>query len=171
MKRIPSSACLRRTLLTTSTTGPQVLLVQYLGVAKTTTNGDFAASASATELSYSLRSGFVEVDSCSSVDVRSVGVFEGTAGAPTSGAAVFSFTTTFPTAWIFRPPTGSARSQYVPGSSSSRLATKIASASPGSLPETPIGSDRAVVRANGTESSPRASHTFAVGRETMRLCS
>src|SRR5688500_10421774 len=156
MKRIPSSACLRRTSLTTSTTGPQVLLVQYLGVAKTTTNGDFAVSASATELSYSLRSGLVEVVSCSSVDVRSVGVFDGTACAPTSGAAVFAFTTTFPTACIFRPPTGSARSQYVPGSSSWRFATKTASASPGSAPETPIGSERAVVCANGTDFSSRA---------------
>ena len=47
---MPESACLRRTALTTSTTGPQVRLVQYFGVAKTTTNGARSASASATEL-------------------------------------------------------------------------------------------------------------------------
>jgi hypothetical protein len=50
MKRMPLSACSRRTVETTSTTGPQVRLVQYFGVAKTTTNGAFAASAPATEL-------------------------------------------------------------------------------------------------------------------------
>ena len=50
MKRTPASACLRRTSLTTSTTGPHVRLVQYLGVAKATTNGSFALTASAIEL-------------------------------------------------------------------------------------------------------------------------
>ena len=47
---MPASACRRRTSLTTSTTGPHVRLVQYFGVAKATTNGVFAASASAIEL-------------------------------------------------------------------------------------------------------------------------
>ncbi len=50
MNSIPDAACLRRTALTTSTTGPQVRLVQYFGVAKTTTNGFFAATASATDM-------------------------------------------------------------------------------------------------------------------------
>ena len=47
---MPESLCLRRTALTTSTTGPHVRLVQYFGVAKTTTNGFFALIASATEM-------------------------------------------------------------------------------------------------------------------------
>ena len=40
----------RRTVLTTSTTGPHVRLVQYAGVAKTTTNGARSRSAAAMEL-------------------------------------------------------------------------------------------------------------------------
>ena len=43
-----------------------------------------------------------------------VGVFDAGAAAPMSGAAVCFLTTTVPTAWIFRPPTGSASTQYVP---------------------------------------------------------
>ena len=53
-------ACLR-TALTTSTTGPQVRLVQYFGVAKTTTNGFFARERlrdrDAIELGVGLRRG------------------------------------------------------------------------------------------------------------------
>jgi hypothetical protein len=52
-----------------------------------------------------------DVVSCSSVALSSVGVLDGIAFAPTSGAVVSGFTTTVPTAWILRPPTGSARSQ------------------------------------------------------------
>ena len=116
MKRTSESAWSRRTVLTTSTIGPQVRLVQYFGVAKATTNGARSASASATELRYSSRSGTRDVDSSSSVAVARVGVFEAGAAAPMSGATVRSLTTTVPTAWIFRPPTGSASTQYVPGS-------------------------------------------------------
>ena len=47
--------------------------------------------------------------------VASVGVADGTAASPTAGAVGLSLTTTFPIAWIFRPPTGSARTQYLPG--------------------------------------------------------
>src|ERR687897_1653344 len=125
MKRMPEPAWSRRTVLTTSTTGPQVRLVQYFGVAKTSTNGARSASAPATELRYSSGSGTREVDSSSSVAVARVGVREDGAAAPTSGAAVRSLTTTVPTAWIFRPPTGSASSQYVPGFGSCRFVTKI----------------------------------------------
>src|SRR6185503_20683370 len=112
MKRMPSPSCLRRTALTTSTTGPHVRLVQYFGVANASTNGFFAASAAATELRYSSLSGTFDVLSCSSVESASVGVFEGIAFAPTSGAVVSVLTTTVPTAWILRPPTGSASTQY-----------------------------------------------------------
>ncbi len=98
-------------MLTTSTIGPHVRLAQYFGVAKTTTNGARSASASATELWYSARSGTLDVDSSSSVAVASVGVCDFGAAAPMSGAAVRSLTTTVPTAWIFRPPTGSASTQ------------------------------------------------------------
>ena len=47
--------------------------------------------------------------------LASVGVFVGSARSPTVGAVLFRFTTTFPSAWIFVPPTGSATNQYVPG--------------------------------------------------------
>ena len=47
---MPDFACFLRTALTTSTTGPQVRLVQYFGVAKTTTNGFFFVTASSTDM-------------------------------------------------------------------------------------------------------------------------
>ena len=49
MKRIPRPAKRLRAASTTSTTGPQVRLVQNFGVAKVTTNGTCAASDCATE--------------------------------------------------------------------------------------------------------------------------
>ena len=58
----------------------------------------------------------------------------------------------------------------MPGFSSSSWATKISSASPGSLSPTPIGSERAVVCANGADFSVWASQIFAVGRVTTRPC-
>jgi hypothetical protein len=109
------------------------------------------------------------VVSCSSEAFSSVGVSDEIARAPTSGASVFGFTTTLPIAWILRPPTGSASSQYVPGSSSWSCVTKISLGSPGSTPSTPIDSDMAVVRANGVSSRPRATQILAVGRVTTRL--
>ncbi len=54
---MPDFACFLRTALTTSTTGPQVRLVQYFGVAKTTTNGFFAATASCDRHAIELRVG------------------------------------------------------------------------------------------------------------------
>lgn len=56
----------------------------------------------------------------------------------------------------------------VPGSSGSSSVTKISSGSPGSTASTPIGSERAVVLANGVASSARASQILAVGRVTSR---
>lgn len=64
--------------------------------------------------------------------------------------------------------TGSAGSQYVPGSSSSSSVTKISSACPGWTTSTPILSVRAAVSANGFSSSARASQIRAVGRVTSR---
>ena len=105
-----------------------------------------------------------------SVAFASVGVSDGNAASPTSGASVFGLTTMLPTAWIFRPPTGSASTQYVPGLSMSRCETNTACGSPGSFPFTPIGSDVAVVCANGAAFSSLASQTLAVGRVTTRPC-
>src|SRR5215210_489577 len=168
MKRTPSSAWRLRTALTTSTTGPQVRLVQYLGVAKTTTKGLRASSAPATDVRYSSRSGTFDVLSRPIGASPSVGVFDGGARSPTSGACGRFFTTTLPTAWILRPPTGSASIQYVPGCFSSRFVTKTASASPGSDAPMPTRSERAVVCAKGGDFRPRATHTFASGRVTRR---
>ena len=105
-----------------------------------------------------------------SVAFASVGVSDGKAAAPTSGAAVAALTTTLPTAWILRPPTGSARTQYLPGLSSFKCETNTSCTSPGSggLPGTPTGSDVAVVSANGFAFKSSASQIFAVGRVTTR---
>ncbi len=47
--------------------------------------------------------------------LASVGVSEEIARSPTAGAVLRLRTTIWPSAWILRPPTGSARNQYVPG--------------------------------------------------------
>src|ERR1044071_7909249 len=87
MKSTPDRARRLRTYETTSTTGPHVLLVQNFGVANVTTNGRCAASSSATDRSYSARSGCGEVvngPSLPCVDA-SVGVSERGARSPTPG--------------------------------------------------------------------------------------
>ena len=89
---------------------------------------------------------------------------EGTAWSPTAGATGLSLTTTLPTAWILRPPIGSASSQYLPGFGMSSLVTKIAPTSASSPPSTPIRSERAVVSRNGFPLRSRASQTLAFGR-------
>ena len=121
---LPVGSCLR-VAETTSTTGPHVRDWQYCGVANVTTNGTRAASASATELRYSARSGWREVvrASRSPPVLARVGVRDGIARSPTEGAALRCLTTTFPRAWIFAPPAGFARNQYVPGDGVSIRAT------------------------------------------------
>src|SRR5690348_2048404 len=97
MKRIPRRSNFLRTASTTSTTGPHVRLVQNFGVAKTTTNGACARSASATEYRRRPVSGGTRVVSCESFpfELAIVGVFDGYAFAPTSGADECAFTTRF----------------------------------------------------------------------------
>ena len=147
-------------------------MVQNCGVANATTNGAFSLSASATDTRSSSRSGgfWVERASRSPPVLASVGVSEAMARSPIDGALLRSATTTFPSAWIFRPPIGSARIQYLPGSGISSRVTKIAPASASSEPSIPIGSEVAVVSRNGFRSSPRASQTRAFGRVTTCPC-
>src|SRR5215211_2423629 len=124
MKRMWLRARLRRTCDTTSTTGPQVRLAQYAGVANATTNGRCARIESATENAYSARSGFGAVVSGPSRPcvVASVGVPDRGAGAPIAGEYELFLTMTLPSAAI-RAPLGRASNQYVPGSGASRCAT------------------------------------------------
>src|SRR5262245_1260015 len=109
MKRTFSSFRWCCTSSSTSTTGPQVRLLQNLGVANVTTNGTLALSESATEYWRSDSSGGVRVVSCETsppVDA-SVGVSEAGAGSPTSGGGSFLDTTTLPSACtVSLPPWG-----------------------------------------------------------------
>src|SRR5438309_2139646 len=108
----------------TSTTGPQVRLVQKRGVAKVTTNGLWAASESATEYRSSARSGGIRVVNVETAPcaLASVGVAEAGAFAPIGSESERVLTSRFPIAWIFAP-TGSATSQYRPGRATRRWTT------------------------------------------------
>ena len=90
MKRIPRARKRLATTRTTSTTGPHVLLVQNFGVAKTTTNGRWAAMLCATEYRRRSRSGGVLVVSRAKLPcvLAIVGVCDGYARAPTAGDAL-----------------------------------------------------------------------------------
>jgi hypothetical protein len=125
MKRTSLSPTRRATSSTTSTVGPHVRLVQNFGVANVTTNGFFAFRDSATECLRRVSSGGTRVVSfAKSPPVDSiVGVSDAIAGSPMSGSGSSSETTTFPSACTFGPPSGSARSQYVPGSGARKRAT------------------------------------------------
>ena len=157
---------------TTSTTGPQVRLVQYFGVAKATTNGflrgERLGDRDAVELRVGLRRGR-QLPSAS----RSRASASSTRRprAPTSGASVTVLTTTLPTAWILRPPTGSASTQYLPGLSSfevrdeDRLYARpapVARSGPRSARTSRSSGERLRLQARF------ASQTFAVGRVTTR---
>src|SRR5689334_1332376 len=101
----------RRTASTTSTTGPQVRLVQKRGVAKVTTNGLWALTDPAIEYRSSARSGGTRVVSSETAWVLArVGVADGGALAPTATESERGLTSSSPSAWIFAPP-GSATSQ------------------------------------------------------------
>ena len=91
-------AKLLRTASTTSTTGPQMRLVQNFGVAKVTTNGRCAARAPATEYRRSPRSGGCLVVSLAALKSASVGVAERGAFAPTAGLGVRAVTSSVPMA-------------------------------------------------------------------------
>src|SRR5262245_13851184 len=125
MKSRPDELMRLRTADSTSTTGPHVRDWQYCGVAKDRTKGLCAASACATDVRYSARSGWRDVVSAASLPpvLASVGVFDGIALSPTVGALLRFRTTTFPSACTLRPPTGSAMNQYVPGVGASNRAT------------------------------------------------
>ena len=110
MKRIPRAANRLRAASTTSTTGPQVRLVQNFGVANVTTNGMCAASESATEYRRSGRSGGRLVVIRAAGAVARVGVSERGARAPTATLRERAETSSAPSAWIFAP-TGWATSQ------------------------------------------------------------
>src|SRR5204862_6890356 len=111
MKRTGVRAYCLRTRSTTSTTGPQMRLSQYRGVAKVTTDGRCAASAAATYVHSSARSGGTRVVSAA---VRppvhaSVGAFDRYARDPTLGDAAHGRTTSPSTPTIQPlPPTSSA---------------------------------------------------------------
>src|SRR5436305_1268353 len=88
----------RRTLETTSTTGPHVRLAQNFGVANVTRNGARAASDCAIDHLYSARSGCVDVVNGASFPPveASVGVCEGGAWLPSGGETLRLLTTTLP---------------------------------------------------------------------------
>ena len=101
-----------RTAGTTWTTGPHVRDWQYWGVANETTNGSCACE----RLRHGRRvertvgrlarwSASAGRRPCSRASVSSTWI----ARSPTPGAALCLRTTMFPSAWIFLPPTGSAR--------------------------------------------------------------
>src|SRR5262245_26654652 len=100
MKSRPEARIRLRTAETTSTTGPHVRDWQNCGVANVNTNGLCAASAWATDVRYSARSGWREVVSVvrSPPVLASVGVRDGIALSPTEGALLFFRTTTLPSA-------------------------------------------------------------------------
>src|SRR5918912_3015901 len=100
MKRTPRAANLLRTASTTSTTGPQVRLLQNFGVAKVTTNGACAASAPATDERSSGRSGGRLVVICAAGASASVGVRERGAFAPTGTLLPRGVTSSVQNAWI-----------------------------------------------------------------------
>src|SRR5437762_7212064 len=111
MKRTGVRAYCLRTQSTTSTTGPQMRLSQYRGVAKVTTNGRCAASAAATDVRRSARSGGTRVVSAAVRPpvLASVGVFDGYARDPTIGDAELGRTIRSPTPAIRSlPPRGRA---------------------------------------------------------------
>src|SRR5438067_5213637 len=117
MKRIPRGRKRLATTRTTSTTGPHVLLVQNFGVAKTTTNGRWAAMLCATEYRRRSRSGGVLVVSRAKLPcvLAIVGVCDGYARAPTAGDALLALTARYPSAPIRLPPIGRASTRYRPG--------------------------------------------------------
>src|SRR4051794_41653665 len=96
---LPASFC--RTASTTSTTGPQARLVQNFGVAKTTTNGEWARTAWRTDVRSSSTSGGTRVvtSEASPPADASVGVRDATAFEPTAGARLFARASTFTTPW------------------------------------------------------------------------
>src|SRR6266516_5410685 len=100
MNRIGLEAKRLRTASTTSTTGPQVRLVQNFGVAKVTTKRRCAAREPAIESRSSARSGGVAVVSAETGAVASVGVGEAGAFAPTGGSGRRAFTSKTLTALI-----------------------------------------------------------------------
>src|SRR5256885_2208093 len=110
MKRTPVEASRRRTASTTSRTGPQTRLVQYLGVAKGTTNGRGAASEPAIEYRSRARSGGRAVVRAAAGAFARVGVPERGAFAPTAGTGSFELTSKTATPLI-RAPTGRANTQ------------------------------------------------------------
>src|SRR3954447_26276354 len=99
MNRVRLRLKRRCTALTTSTTGPHVRLVQYFGVAKTSTNGTCARIESATEERGSERWGGLAVVSAATSPfvLASVGVRDGIARAPTAGAVGVGATWRFAT--------------------------------------------------------------------------
>src|SRR3990170_6456552 len=149
MKRTGVPATRLRTASTTSTTGPQVRLVQNFGVANVTTNGTLAAIASATETRSIATSGGVLVVSASRsppVD-RIVGVRDAIARSPTSGAFARFATTRSRKPWI-SAPSGCATTQYVPARGTRKRATKIfvtSQAAAWDVPGTPTSSSTACV--------------------------
>src|SRR6476646_5758283 len=110
MKRTGVPASFFATASTTSTTGPQVRLVQNFGVANVTTNGVVAASDSDTEYRKRGSSGGRLVVIRAAGAVASVGVSERGARAPTATLRERAKTSSAPSAWIFAP-TGWATSQ------------------------------------------------------------
>src|SRR5215475_5584785 len=100
MNRTGLDANRLRTASTTSTTGPQVRLVQNFGVAKVTTNGRCSASAPATECRSSAKSGGRRVVKLAALAMARVGVAERGAKAPIGGLDERPTTSRVPTAWI-----------------------------------------------------------------------
>ena len=116
MKSTPFGCHVFATDCTTWTTGPQVRDWQNCGVANVTTKGRPAAIAAATLVRSSSRSGGRAVLIERAVPpAPMVGFCDGIALSPTAGAAECLRTTISPSAWILRPPTGWARTQYFPG--------------------------------------------------------